>query len=160
VDESMNSAWKRYRSLSPGERRDLLFGFVLIPATAVYVRLFGMQRWRRPAEERRRIDDENSGNSSFAKLAEARATARMIAAASRYGLARGNCLSQSIALWGLLRRRGMPAELRIGARRTGSGLEAHAWVELGSEIVNDAEDVRENYAAFEGPMTSQIAARK
>jgi hypothetical protein len=54
----------------------------------------------------------------------------------------------------------MPAELRIGARRTGSGLEAHAWVELGSEIVNDAEDVRENYAAFEGPMTSQIAARK
>jgi len=84
----------------------------------------------------------------------------MIAAASHYGLARGNCLSQSVALWWLLRRRGMPAKLRIGARRTGSGLEAHAWVEMGSEVVNDAEDVRENYAAFEGPMTSQIAARK
>jgi len=41
----------------------------------------------------------------------------------------GNCLVQSLALDRMLRRRGHPAEVRIGVKREGGGLAAHAWVE-------------------------------
>jgi hypothetical protein len=156
----MISAWKRYRGLSRHERHDLLLGFVLLPGAAVFVRLFGAGRWQRTAEARRGKDNDDWRKTDILQLNEARAAARMIDAASRYGVTRGNCLSKSVALSWLLRRRGMPAVLRIGARRAGSALEAHAWVEVRGEIVNEAEDVRESYATFEGPMTSQIAARK
>ncbi|HEV2489393.1 MAG TPA: lasso peptide biosynthesis B2 protein [Candidatus Acidoferrales bacterium] len=156
----MISVWKRYRRLTRRERNDLLLGFVLLPTAVVFVRMFGIRRWQRTAEARRGNESGDGGKTDVATLNEARATARMLDAASRYGVVRGNCLSQSVALLWLLRRRGLPGELRIGARRIGSELEAHAWVELRGEIVNDAEDVRESYATFREPMTSQIAARK
>src|SRR5262249_3055495 len=45
------------------------------------------------------------------------------------------CLSQSIALFIMLRRRGIPAILFAGARFSGnSSLDAHAWVEAGSGL--------------------------
>ena len=41
-------------------------------------------------------------------------------------------------LWWLLRRRGIAAELRIGARKEFERFEAHAWVEVDSAVLNDA----------------------
>ncbi|HEV2299762.1 MAG TPA: lasso peptide biosynthesis B2 protein [Candidatus Acidoferrales bacterium] len=155
----MNSAWMSYRRLSKNARHDLLLGFVLVPLAVVFVRLFGVGRWRRVEEERERADGELEGPNTT-QINEARAEARMIEAASRHGIARGNCLSRSVALWWLLRRKGINAELRIGARRAGEGLEAHAWVELGGTILNDEDDVRESFAIFEGPLASRVAARK
>lgn len=130
-----------------------------MPLAVVFVRLFGVRRWRRAAERRQGTDDELR-RVDATQLNEARAAARMIEAASRYGIARGNCLSKSVAVWWLLQRKGINAELRIGVRRADEGLEAHAWVELDGEILNDTEDVRESFAAFEGPLTSRVAARK
>ena len=43
-----------------------------------------------------------------------------------------NCLEQSLVLWWLLRRRGIAADLRIGARKDSDRFEAHAWVEFDS----------------------------
>lgn len=41
------------------------------------------------------------------------------------------CLRQALAVWWLLRRRHLPAELKIGVmRQTGIPFQAHAWVEL------------------------------
>ena len=155
----MNSVWARYRRLSKGERLDLMLGFLLIPAAVGFVRLFGLRRWKMKAEQGRGINSESSRIDSV-KLTEARTTARLIEAASRYGIVQGNCLSKSLALSWLLRRKGILADLRIGAMKTGDGLEAHAWVETRGEIVNDAADVRRNFAAFEEPLTSGVAARK
>jgi transglutaminase superfamily protein len=155
----MNSAWASYRRLSKNARHDLLLGFVLLPTAAVFVRLFSVGRWSRTGRERERAGGELE-TPNTAQVNEARAAARMIEAASRHGIARGNCLSKSVALWWLLRRKGINVELRIGARRAGEGLEAHAWVELGGEILNDEDDVRESYATFEGPLSSRVATRK
>lgn len=155
----MNSAWVNYRRLSKNARHDLFLGFVLVPLAVVFVRLFGVGRWRRAGEERERPDGELQA-SNTAQFNEARAAAKMIEAASRHGVARGNCLSKSVALWWLLRRKGINAEFRIGARRAGEGLEAHAWVELSGAILNDEDDVRKNFATFEGPLASRVAARK
>ena len=57
--------------------------------------------------------------------------ARMEAAAARHLPFQPNCLEQSLALWWLLRRRGIPADLRIGVRKDAANFEAHAWVEAG-----------------------------
>lgn len=59
------------------------------------------------------------------------------------------CLARSLVLWYLLRRRGIDAELVIGARGLDNGvLPAHAWVEVGGEPVNDEPDVRVRYGSF------------
>ncbi len=63
---------------------------------------------------------------------------------------RARCLERSLALWRLLRRRRMAAELRIGVRKSERDLEAHAWVELAGRVVNDRADVHRRYAAFDG----------
>ena len=49
---------------------------------------------------------------------------------------KSRCLSQSIAQFIMLRRRGIPAAMFAGARFSGSSLEAHAWVDT-SLSVND-----------------------
>jgi hypothetical protein len=59
------------------------------------------------------------------------------------------CLARSLVLWFLLRRRGVDAELVIGAEAPRGGeLPAHAWVEVAGEPVNDALDVRERFGSF------------
>lgn len=67
-------------------------------------------------------------------------TALRVAIAGAFFPGRAVCLEQSLALYLLLRRRGVPAELRLGV--TPSPFHAHAWVELHGEPVNeDAETV-------------------
>lgn len=60
---------------------------------------------------------------------------------------RPRCLVRSLVLWSVLRRRGIPAELRLGVARAG-GFAAHAWVEVDGTAVNDAPDVAARYAPF------------
>jgi hypothetical protein len=45
------------------------------------------------------------------------------------------CLQRSVVLTRLLRRRGVAADLVIGCRMP--PLAAHAWVEVGGEVIND-----------------------
>jgi transglutaminase superfamily protein len=58
------------------------------------------------------------------------------------------CLTRSLLLIWLLRRRGIHTQLRIGVRLAGGGLAAHSWVELGDLPVNDQPDVRARFAPF------------
>lgn len=52
-----------------------------------------------------------------------------------------NCLARAVATLSILRRRGMPGELRIGvAREEGREFEAHAWVEYeGKSLIGGDE---------------------
>ena len=55
--------------------------------------------------------------------------ARIVAATASY-VPRATCLTRSITLFSMLRRRGYAIVLRIGVRKGDSGsLDAHAWVE-------------------------------
>lgn len=51
------------------------------------------------------------------------------------------CLAQSIALLTMLRRRGIPAEVRLGVKSGGDdqAIAAHAWVECGGRVVLDVD---------------------
>jgi hypothetical protein len=66
----------------------------------------------------------------------------------RFSLFPGNCLSQSLALVRLLREQGVTADLRLGARLTGTKFDAHAWVEYDGRVLNDTHDVHTRFTPF------------
>ena len=75
---------------------------------------------------------------------------RMVRAAARRSPMKLTCLEESLALWFLLRREGISAELRIGARKRSGKFEAHAWVECHGKALNQTEDPHGRYAIFDG----------
>jgi hypothetical protein len=62
--------------------------------------------------------------------AEALRSQVLVAAAAQHHLYPMTCLRQALVLQWLLARQAIPTELRIGVRRDGGRLMAHAWLEL------------------------------
>ena len=66
------------------------------------------------------------------------------------------CLVRALALADLLARAGVPhALIRVGVRRDGDALDAHAWVELDGRVVGDDPDVARRFT----PVGSVAPAR-
>jgi hypothetical protein len=74
------------------------------------------------------------------------ASARAVVAAAILIPGRIECLEQSLALWYLLRRRGVAAELTFGMRQYPFG--AHAWVTYRGEPLNEDREELRHYVAF------------
>jgi len=130
---------KRFTALSAGERGDFLRSLVLLPGISLGLRVFGYRRchgWLvRPLGPR-------AANSLAGD------TAHMVAAACALMPLRPTCLTRSMALNYLLRRHGLPAELRIGVRKTDERFAAHAWVECAGEAFGQSDGGAE-YTPFE-----------
>ena len=149
----MIERWKRFWRLSALERGVVLEATGGLLATWVGLHLIGFRRWERvlanfapPAN--------TTGPTQCASVQESALLAgRMQEAAARNLFFRTNCLEQSLVLWWLLRRRGIAAELRIGARKEFERFEAHAWVEVGSAVLNDASAEHQHFVPFDGPIT-------
>jgi hypothetical protein len=121
---------KRFTALTAGERGDFLRSLLLLPGISLGLRLFGYRRchgWlvRPPGQK--------------ATNAQARDTAQMVAAACALMPLRPTCLTRSLALNYLLRRHGLPAELRIGVRKADEQFAAHAWVECAGEAFGQSD---------------------
>ena len=83
------------------------------------------------------------------ELARAQAVARLVGVAASRVPFRVACLPRSIVLWRLLRREGIPCELRLGARSGGGPFEAHAWVECGGVALAEDPDHLASYRRFD-----------
>jgi transglutaminase-like putative cysteine protease len=59
------------------------------------------------------------------------------------------CLTKSLALAWLLRRRGIAAQVRVGVR-TADGFESHAWVDLDGVALTDDRDTKGRFAELTG----------
>ena len=70
---------------------------------------------------------------------------RLVDIASRYPFRWALCLPRSLALLWWLKARGIQADLRIGVRKEGQELIAHAWVEYQGRVLNDAPWVASYY---------------
>jgi len=57
------------------------------------------------------------------------------------------CLQRSAATACLLKRRGVPAQMMIGAQQM--PFRSHAWVEVDGRVVNDKPYMREMYAVLD-----------
>jgi hypothetical protein len=71
---------------------------------------------------------------------------RRVSLAAAFYPRRARCLEQSLALYLLLRRRGVPAELRLGAQPR--PFYAHAWVEVDGTPLAEQGDLPLNLTMF------------
>lgn len=90
---------------------------------------------------------------------EARRLARMTRAVAERWPLESRCLQRSLVLCWMLRRRGLGARMRIGVRRTGAGVTAHAWViDDDGAIINDDEAHCSTFAVLEAPTARAAVA--
>ncbi len=71
---------------------------------------------------------------------------RFVDIAARYHLYPMTCLRQALALQRLAGQRGIASELRIGVRKDGGALEAHAWVECDETPLGETERAANRFA--------------
>src|SRR3984885_5239219 len=143
--------WQTFSRLTRREQRLVLEAITGLTATWVGLRLLGFRRWRSlllwTVPRNTEIPTKNDSHSTVTGVL------RMEEAAARNLFVTTNCLEQSLVLWWLLRRRGIAADLRIGARKEFDRFEAHAWVEADSAVLNDATAEHRHFVPFDGPIT-------
>ncbi|HEY9302564.1 MAG TPA: lasso peptide biosynthesis B2 protein [Phormidium sp.] len=150
------NSWRKLKELSWSELMLLMQVLLLLPLTALGIKCFGfrrfyggmanLSRWKGGTE----AEGQSQLLSNLNFIEQARAIAKLVEIASRYGLYKPNCLQKSLLLWWLLQRRGIETELRIGVRKQEEILEAHAWVEYQGCVLNDRNDVDQRFAPFAG----------
>jgi hypothetical protein len=149
----MKQWWHRFWRLSGYERGVALEAAGGLLVTWVGLRVAGFRRWKNVLAVLAPSPNTTARQADAAQPEAARTIARMAAAAARNFFFATNCLEQSLVLWWLLRRRGIAAELRIGARKEFERFEAHAWVEADSAVLNDATAEHRHFVPFDGPIT-------
>lgn len=120
----------------PGRGRMLLL-MLGLPLIAAALRTLGYVKTRRWLEELSRV--EPGRTPTPAELDAAQDLAQLAAIAGRHGPVAATCLRQSLLVYWLLRRRGLAPELKIGVRKHGQRVDAHAWVELEGTALAPAE---------------------
>lgn len=116
----------RWRQLTRVEKTLVVRAAAAVATMALGVRAFGLKRMlRMPA-----VDRAGRSRTEPAHVAE------LVAAVDRAGryVPGGSCLAQSLALARMLRKRGVPADVRVGVR-TDAGFHAHAWVDVDGTAV-------------------------
>lgn len=152
--EPLAEKWRRYRKRPREDRKLILRAALILPLTKIGLRLLGFRRWKELIEK---FSPPEKHSQSFpADLQREMALRAMHAVRSieLHGLTNPNCLERSMTLWWMLRRDGVVGDLHIGARKEGEQLKAHAWVELGGQVVNDDADVHQHYARFDAPIAA------
>ena len=141
--------WEQWLDLAPWERLLLVGLVLLLPAIGAALHLLDFKRTRDLLARFAHSSEAPLAAEGAAMADTAHRIARLVGIAANHGPYRATCLRQSLALWWLLRRRGIPAELRIGVRKEGGALEAHGWVEHQGQALDDRQGVTASYAAFQ-----------
>jgi hypothetical protein len=137
----------RFRALPATDRRTFLTAMVLLPLFRVALRLLGLQRLQA------RLHRTPLARANPPDHDELTHIGTLVNRASNHVLGPDNCLTRSLYLWWLLRRKGVYCELRIGVRLADGRLIAHAWVERAGIPVNDRHDVGAAFDPFTEPVS-------
>lgn len=156
--EPLPERWRRFRRRPPEDRALILRAMLFFPLVRGGLRLFGFRRWKQLLERFSLPASLSLPLPPDALREKALRAARAVRSAELHGPSHPNCLERSLTLWWLLRRKGVESELHIGARKEGPRFEAHAWVELRGNILNDAAEVHRHYARFDAPLVAAAAA--
>ena len=152
--ETLPGKWSRFRKRSVEERALILRAMVILPLTGIGLRVFGFRRWKELLEQISLPARASRAMAPAIQFEFAVRAVRAVRSVELHGPATPNCLERSMTLWWLLRREGIGGELHIGARKNGPRLEAHAWVELGGQVLNDNAEIHNHYARFDAPIAA------
>ena len=106
------------------------------------LRLLGLHRFRSWLIRDRISGQGNSSQDEIIRVAG------LVNIAARRAPFPSTCLSRSLLLTWILRRRGVGTDMRIGVRVTQGILDAHAWVEYAGMPINDRPDIAREFAPF------------
>ena len=133
----------QFRVLNPAQQRTLLAAWLWLPLFWLGLRVLGLHRflaW---------LQRVNSPTESALTQAEIVRIATLVNLAASQVPFPATCLTRSLLLGWMLRRRGVSSQLRIGVRINQDILDAHAWVEYAGIPINDQPDVGKQFAAFD-----------
>ncbi|HTV60762.1 MAG TPA: lasso peptide biosynthesis B2 protein [Verrucomicrobiae bacterium] len=150
----MVKTWRAFWQLNGLERGIALEAAAGLMASWVGLRLVRFSRWKRLMEWFTPPAGNSEESRGLELAAQARAIARLEAGVARRIFLRTNCLEQALALWWVLKRQGIPGELRIGGRKEGGRFEAHAWVEFAGETLDVSGEAHLHFVPFDGPLES------
>jgi hypothetical protein len=139
---------RKYLQLSPVERKFFLRALWILPLITGALRLLSFERCKALLIRHASSHAVKSSGTPKPDLAEARLAARMIGIAAAMGICPAHCLQRSLALWLMMQKEGICTDVFFGVWKGGSGVIAHAWVELAGVVLNDDQDVRDNYVAI------------
>jgi hypothetical protein len=142
IQTAMSRSWRTWRSLPWTERRLFVQALLLLPLVDLALRA---GRYQSVYAFLQRRSPLGSRVPEGRELPTAYRYAQLVDAASRRNPFEATCLRRSLVLWWLLRRDGVDGMLRVGVRRPEGAFEAHAWVEVDGQVVNDRHDVAERY---------------
>jgi hypothetical protein len=114
-----------------------------VAVVRAHLRVFGFRRTLRRA---RAVASGSPRPHRTDAVEVATEIARRVESAAAVFPGRARCLEQSLCVYLLLGRRGIPAELRIGARAL--PFAAHAWVEVDGQSVNTEPEFLASFQAF------------
>jgi Transglutaminase-like superfamily len=146
----MMQRWRRFRRLSGFDRGIVLEAAAGLLISWLAVRLLGSRVCKSVFE--RPLAARNSWNSKSDEADVLRVTRRIAhleAVTATNLFFRASCLELSLVLCRMLRRRGMNADLRIGARKEANRFEAHAWVELDGTVIDGGAAEHMHFVPFE-----------
>ncbi|HKD51362.1 MAG TPA: lasso peptide biosynthesis B2 protein [Candidatus Acidoferrum sp.] len=153
----MLKSLRRFSALERAAQTLLLRALVMLPLVALSLRFRGFDATR--STLRKTISSVTPQTDSVSLSKQIALTAHMMNAADRHGLVHPSCLVKSLTLWWLLGRQGIGSELRVGVRKEGRNLEAHAWVEREGIALNEPEERHHHYAAFDAALESMRKER-
>jgi len=142
-----SSKFSRLWFMSWRDRRILGTAWIVSPLLAVQLRRRGLAEVLRRAEQSARRQSADTSPDDIRRIAE------LVNIGARRAITPATCLTRSVTLIQILKRQGVSADLRIGLDPSRSPYVAHAWVEYGGVVVNDAPDVAMRYPAFDLPVT-------
>jgi hypothetical protein len=145
----MIRAIRKFLALRGGERWLLVQAIAALPLVTLALRAVGPRRCYLALDRLAPVAGAGMLTGTDASH-RAASTGCLVRVASVHGLIRGNCLAQSLTVWWLLRRQRIATELRIGVRKRQGRLEAHAWTEHRSRVLNDEADIARRFSPFGG----------
>ncbi len=143
---------RRLLAHPPADRRLLLQAWTAAPIIRIMLAVAGFKRCH--AALQRFTGSGGSRAAVTPGFDEVAHLARLVRAAARHGCVDRNCLTESLTLWWLLRRRGIDSDIRIGVRKEGDRLDAHAWVECAGTALDEHPDVSRIFSPLVPPIAT------
>ena len=138
---------RRFRALPGPAQSVFLRAAVLLPWVALRLKVSGFRATKDALL--RAAPKQSFPEESGSLLDRVEMTAGMVRTAARHGLGNPSCLEESLVLLHVLAKQGIPAQLRIGVKRSAPKFEAHAWVECRGVALNESDSLHDHYTPFE-----------
>lgn len=146
----------RFLALPPADRRLFLQAAIALPFVRTALRVFGFSRCHAGLHQLAPVSVRSA--AAAPRLDDVARLARLVRAAARLTLVDRDCLTESLTIWWLLRRRGLESDIRIGVRKGGGKLDAHAWVEWAGTALDEDRDIAQTFPPLMRPALMRPAA--